>query len=421
MCVSGGLGNSSEGCERGTSEQVSIDEAEVDDQVPAECCQQLGMADGDPGREIEPVDVPNETDMPIVLSIKSESMGDSEIPRVHLRCTSWCAGDANRPGNGVNASSCRMDALRSRTDASTGQADASRGQADTLSVLNATEMTMLGHRDSSSTYLVVGDAKRPIYEKDGAGIHADTSTRQTDAPSVETNAIIPENDSRNVSKRQTEAHIRNSPYTPDNRMPKPIGQWRKVRVDNGDVYVPLVAPIEPANRTFAFGEVEGGDEAIAPSVECEGAGNGDGDCDGDGDGTTSGGSIDSNRVNAMLLAVESQHLCWSRRKQNGHLPVSSWPPIRLVERPYRAVKWYRRRGRVKFEAVKVNQMEEVETAYLEPVYIAQPPRNDSKCFQRVVGPCRRCDWIKIESVKVRIERLNDKKTQELEMTHLGQA
>ena len=172
---------------------------------------------------------------------------------------------------------------------------------------------------------------------------------------------------------------------------------------------------------FAFGEVEGGDEAIVPSVECEGAGDGNSDHDGDDNGTTSGGSVDSNRVNAMLLAVESQHLRWSRRKQNGHLPVSSWPPIRLVERLYGAVKWYRQHGRVKFKAVKVNQAEEVEMAYLEPAYIVQPPWNDSKCLQRVVGPCRRRDWIKIESVKVRIECLNDKKTQELEMTHLGQA
>ena len=285
---------------------------------------------------------------------------------------------------------------------------------DAPSVSNKAETDVISHGDGMNTYLGAGDAKRAIDVMDGIETH-------TDASSVETDTRTAVNVRRDISKRQTEAHIRNSLYTPDNRTPKPIGQWRKVSVDNGDVYIPLVAPIKPANQMFAFGEVEGGDEAIAPSVECEGAGDGDGDRNGDDNGTMSGGSIDSNRVNATLLAVESQHLRWSRRKQNGHLPVLSWPPIQLVEHLYGAVKRYHRHGRVKFKAVKVNQAEEVEMAYLEPTYIAQPPWNDSKHLQRVIGPCRRCDWIKIESVKVRIERLNDKKTQELEMTHLGQA
>ena len=57
---------------RDTSVHASIDEAE-----------------GDPGREVEPADVPNELDMLIVLSIELESMGDGEIPHVYLRGMSW--------------------------------------------------------------------------------------------------------------------------------------------------------------------------------------------------------------------------------------------------------------------------------------------------------------------------------------------
>ena len=45
--------------ERDTSMHASIDEVE-----------------GDPGREVEPADIPNKSDMLIVLSIESESIGD---------------------------------------------------------------------------------------------------------------------------------------------------------------------------------------------------------------------------------------------------------------------------------------------------------------------------------------------------------
>ena len=83
------------------------------------------------------------------------------------------------------------------------------------------------------------------------------------------------------------------------------------------MYAPWNAPVEAlgtANRTFAFGEVESRDEAIAPSVESERAGDGDGDGYGDdgGDGdvgdTTSGGGVDSKRVETALLAGRSQYM-----------------------------------------------------------------------------------------------------------------
>ena len=75
--------------------------------------------------------------------------------------------------------------------------------------------------------------------------------------------------------------------------------------------------MEALGRTFEFGQVEGGDEAIAPSVEgkraCDGDGNqngDDGDDGGDGNkgGTMSSGSVDSMRVKAALLAAENQYM-----------------------------------------------------------------------------------------------------------------
>ena len=58
-------------------------------------------------------------------------------------------------------------------------------------------------------------------------------------------------------------------------------------------------------------------------------------------------------------------------------------------------------------------------AYLEPVYIVQPPRIESKRAYRVIGPRRCCSRIKIRSVKVKIECINNKTVQEHKMTHLG--
>ena len=99
---------------------------------------------------------------------------------------------------------------------------------------------------------------------------------------------------------------------------------------------------------------------IAPDIEGETAeGNGDGDGDrygdnGDGNGITSGGSVDSVRVNAALLAVESQYMRQDRRTRNGNLPMSSRPPIRHLNRPYRLVMHLCRRGRLKIESINVS-------------------------------------------------------------------
>jgi len=109
--------------------------------------------------------------------------------------------------------------------------------------------------------------------------------------------------------------MQDSPNGRDILTPKRTYQWRRVSVSDGDVYVPWNAPvvvIETANQIFAFGEVESRVEAIAPSVESERAGDGDGNGYGDdgGDGdvgdTTSGGGVDSKRVEAALLAGDSQ-------------------------------------------------------------------------------------------------------------------
>ena len=231
----------SEGCKGGTDEQASVDKA-----------------DGDASHGTGPADTSNELTEFVAMSIEPEDLGSGGILRV-------CLGN-------------RVDGLRSQTDGSEGQSD-----------------VLKGHGDSAGMYLSAGGAKRPVYETDGARTHAGTLTGQTDALSIETNTVIPanvpenvrssrkkakppdlpveasrrrpdkpdgcrnhadassartdshcigngtetaENDSRNVSKCQTEAQTQYSLNTPEIETSKPICRWRKVSGGNVDVYVP---------------------------------------------------------------------------------------------------------------------------------------------------------------------------------------
>jgi len=61
------------------------------------------------------------------------------------------------------------------------------------------------------------------------------------------------------------------------------------------------------------------------------------------DGTTSGGSVDSTRVNAALLAEESQHTHYSPRTRINS-PMLSGPPVKCSERMYEVVRCRRRCG-----------------------------------------------------------------------------
>ena len=131
-------------------------------------------------------------------------------------------------------------------------------------------------------------------------------------------------------------------------------------------------------------------------------GDGDGDRDGDAiDGTTSGDGIDSTRVNAALLAGESQHTRQTRRRRNGDLPVSPRPPIQLGERPYGHVRRWCQRGRIKFESAKVSQTLKVsEMTYLERASAVQPCGNAPNCVHRVHRPRRQHGRIKFIPRKI---------------------
>jgi len=174
-------GVESEGCKGGTSGRASVDELET----IVECCQQLGMADGDGDRGVEPTGTPNESDALVIASIEAESPDSGGIPRVHLGSTSWRAGDVNGPGNGA--------------DGSTGQVDESRDSTDTLDMSNSAATAVISDGEDAETYLDVRGAKRVIDATDGVTRHADATTGYGDAPSVETDALTTANATEIVS------------------------------------------------------------------------------------------------------------------------------------------------------------------------------------------------------------------------------
>jgi len=530
------------GCKGGTSGRANVDEA-----------------DGNAGRELERVDAQNELAQLLTTTVEPYVSDGDTNACVHLKCTSWRAGDANGPGRG--------------TDGSRGQADGRRGWTDTLGVPNKAETAGISRDEGAETYLGVRDTKRVVDATNGIGSHADASNGHTDVPSVDTDAIytayatqnvsIPRkrakppdspisaakrtpdepngcgdptdtssvrrdtpsvgthaitpanasvnsrtrqnepkptnspmeneqqipgepnghgshadassvrrdahcagngaettadeteivrtsrnrlkplnspmetarrrpdepngcgscadgssactdahcvgnetetarNEAKRVRTRRNDSRTQNSPNGRDIATPRPTSHWRKVSVDDGDVYVPLNAPIVVPSRKIVFGRVESGDEAIAPSVEGERAGEGDGGGygdDGDVGDTTSGGDVDSKRVEAALLAGDSQLERQSRKIQTGNLPVSSRPPTDRTRRPYGLARRRPRRGRLKIERIngdQVSKAQKVETTHLAHAYATQPPENDPNQAYGVVRPRRRRGRIKIE-------------------------
>ncbi|KIM52604.1 hypothetical protein SCLCIDRAFT_32511 [Scleroderma citrinum Foug A] len=281
----------SEGCEGGTDERASVDEA-----------------DGDASHGTGPADTSNELTEFIAVLIEPEDLGSGGILRV-------CFGN-------------RADGSRSQTDGSEGQSDVSKG-----------------HRDSAGIYLSAGGAKRPVYEMDGAGTHAGTLTGQTDASSVETNTVIPANVPENVRSSQKKEKPPDLPSQSAGRHPdEPDGCGNPADMSNVHTDAHSIANemqtagnisrndivVHATSQTFVFGQVESGDMAIAPDVEGKRARDGDDDQDGDVggmDGTMSGGSVDLIRVNEALLAMESQYMRQTRRTPDNDSPMSSEPPI----------------------------------------------------------------------------------------------
>jgi len=337
------------------------------------------------------------------------------IPRKKPKPPDSPAGAAKQCSEEPNGHGSHADTSSARTHASCVGNDAK-------TAANATETVKTSRNEQKLLNSPSGTAKRTPDVPNGSGSHADASSVHTDTHCVGNATETAENATKNVRTRTKESETRNSPNGIEIATVKLPSRWKRVSAGDGDVYVPWNAPIEAldtANRRLAFGEVESGVEAIAPSAKGERAGDGDGDGGrngdvGDVDGTTSGGDADSMRVEAVLLAGESQRVRYSRRRRIENLPVSSRPPIQRERRPYGAIRRRRRRGRLKIERINVSQTKQRETTHLGRAHAMQPPGNAPNRAYEVYRPRRRRGRIKIEPRNVN-------RALEVEKTYLGRA
>jgi len=177
ICASGksrdskGVANTSNAAVEHADSSGESNETEITKEVESRHCEggacQLCMADGNADRAVEREDALNELTQLLTMSIKSESPDGGEISRICLGGTSWCAGDANRPGN---------------------DADESRGLMDMARTSNSAETAGISHGDGAGTYLDIGDPKHGVEVTDGIRSHVDVSTGHGNVPSAELDA-----------------------------------------------------------------------------------------------------------------------------------------------------------------------------------------------------------------------------------------
>jgi hypothetical protein len=350
-------------------------------------------------------------------SVKTDALTPGNAPET----VSICPLELKTPDSPAGSATSRSDAM----DGFGSHTDTSNTCTDAHTVGNETESPGIEARtvrtlqnESKTNNSPVETASQRSDEPNGCRDRTDASSVRTDAHSVETHARTAANAPERIRTRQTDSKPQNSPYMRETATPKSTYRWRRVSVDGINVYLPLNAPIDDSSRMFVFERVEGGVEQIVARVVDETTGDGDGRWnggDGSMDGTTSGNSIDPTRVNAALLATDSQQTRSRRITRNDDLPVSSWPPIQPADRPYGPARHQRRRGKLKIERINdksISQTPRAETTHLARTHAAQPHGNPSKRFHRVHTPIRRRDPIKIAPTNV-------SQAPEDEGTHLG--
>jgi len=358
------------------------------------------------------------------------STGPMDVPSVDMESINTAYATQNvsiprkrekPPDSPMETAKCAPDesnGLRDHAGTSNGRTDASCIGNATKTTENASETVRPSQNEQKLLNLPMETAKRHPDEPNGCGSRADGSSARMHAYCAGNGRETAENETESIRTRRIGPRTQDSPETHETATPKLPSRWKRVSAGDGDVYVPQNAPvvaIETANRIFAFGEVESGDEPIAASVEGERAGDGDGGRNGDVgdvDGTTSGGDADSMRVEAVLLAAESQYTRYSSRSQRNDLPMSSRPPILSARRPYGLVRRRRRRGRLKIERINISQTPRVKTTHLDRACAMQPPGNAPNHAYGIYRPRRRRGRIKIAPRNV-------SRTQTVGTTHLG--
>ena len=88
---------------------------------------------------------------------------------------------------------------------------------------------------------------------DGCRDCVDTSSACTHVQSIGNDTHMAENEAESIRTCRIWLRMQDSPEMHEASMPEPTRRWRKVSVDDGDVYVPQNMPIDRTGQIFIFG------------------------------------------------------------------------------------------------------------------------------------------------------------------------
>ncbi|KAI6027886.1 hypothetical protein BKA83DRAFT_18592 [Pisolithus microcarpus] len=204
------------------------------------------------------------------------------------------------------------------------------------------------------------------------GMHADDPSRQEEpiTTSIESTSVngslkMASDTSKNIRTARAKSATQNSPEQLQKEPFESTMPWRRVGIGDIDAPTPQNVPIEALsfkNQDITLGRLASPNEGhVASGVEGKKAG-GIGEPTHGKDDTKNSGNVGSERIEAALLAGDSQD-AYRGQNERGDSPMSSWPPTRLRKHPYEAIRPRRRRGRIKFEAGNVRRKRKCKNVY----------------------------------------------------------
>ena len=147
------------------------------------------------------------------------------------------AGDAKHDGDEANG-------IGSQMDMSTWHGDVQSIRTDTVIPEKATDNVRTTRMKEKPLDLPMETTRGCPDEPNGCGNHVDGSSASMDVHTAEDETQTAVNKTENVRKRRNGQRTQNSPYTAKIETPEPIRQWRKVSIEDTDVYLSWDAPVE---------------------------------------------------------------------------------------------------------------------------------------------------------------------------------
>ena len=169
------------------------------------------------------------------------------------------------------------DGLGGQMDALSWYRDAPSIQTDTIMTVNAQDIISIPQKRMKPPDSPVEAAKQRSNEPYSCRIHVDTLSMHMDMHSIRNSTEMATNKGRIIRTHQMNKKMQNSHNGQD--IVRSYLSMEKGSTEDVDVYAlrnTLIEVLGTTSRKIAFGQVESGVEAIAPSIEAERVGDGDG-------------------------------------------------------------------------------------------------------------------------------------------------